>query len=479
LTIHSKRYADLHVHVSLKQIVNRLGNIWYTKQYDNNSDVPDRSEAGEYTQSDVTTLQLGKVDFAIAALYPLEDIVDKYFINKTISKLIFGFDAAKVKRLRKRFPTKFDLLNHERSFIEAGPFKARRGRLQYHLVKNKAELSAIPTKIILSLEGAHGLSGAATANTPQFQNEVIANLIQVKNWTYPVFMMTLCHFQYNHMAGHSWAIPLPDLSKPVLKKVLPLLRATGKESVSPLGKMVIDTALDQTNGRGRRILIDLKHASVQTRKWYYTYLKDKPDIPVIVSHTGISGITTFKKQLQVLNEKANEANRKANGNPLYLKFNPWAINLCDEDIKSIHQQGGMIGISLDQRILGSGNKSFKKLIKRTLRRAGFPDNKKNWHSALFLENIFHVIQTAGAADMWKMVCVSSDNDGIIDPIDACPTARHFPQFERRLENMAYPYYLNSTYNGSIFINSKTELEDQLRRVFLDNLKDFVEDNFPS
>ena len=471
------RYADLHVHVSLKQIVNRLGNIWYTKKYSNLSDKPDRSEAGEYTQADVTSLILGKVDIAVAALFPLEDITDKYVVNRIISQIIFGFDVFKVKKLRKRFPTKYSLLNHERKFIETGPWKS--GRLEYEIVKDVLGLSSSNTKIVLSLEGAHGLFGNADpADQIAFENEIIKNLEEVKNCTYPVFMMTLCHFQYNHLAGQSWAIPLPGVSKPALKKVLPLLRAEGKEGINDLGKKVVEKALDTDSGH--RILIDTKHASVQTRMWYYDYLEELDEnIPVISSHSGVSGIATFREQLEnVQNEKANEANRKINGNPVYSKFNPWAINLCDDDIRKVNKLGGMIGISLDERILGASNKSFRKLIKCTLRNAGLPDNKKNWHSALFLENIFHCVKTAGEESMWHMICVSSDNDGIIDPINSCHTARHFPAFEKRLKNIAYPYYLQSDYKGELFISSKNELDNKLRHVFYDNLKKFIVDYFP-
>lgn len=472
----ASKYADMHLHVSLKQIVNRLGDIWYTRQFNERSDFPDRSEADEYTQSDVTTLNLGHVDLAVLALYPLEDIVDMTGVSRVIAKQVFGFRKRRVRQLRNRFPTKFKLLNHERKFVEKGPFQ--RGSHAFQLVRHAQQLNQHGTKLVFSLEGGHSLTGEKKPNEVGFDQEVLDNLQMVKNWTYPVFMLTLCHFQYNHLAGQAWAIPLPKVTYGLLKPVIPHLGTFGKPGISPLGKKVVEKALNRTDGK--RILIDLKHASVQTRQWYYTYVRNLPDDkpPIIASHAGMSGIDTFAKQLQVNNRNPGEANVKVNGNPKYVRFNPWGINLCNDDIRNIRELGGLIGISLDQRIIGSANKSFRKLIKRTLRNAGFADNKKNWHAALFLENVFHIIQTAGNVDMWNQVCISSDNDGIIDPINCCPTARYFPQFERRLQQIAWPYYLMSSYKGQLFIQDQNQLHKRLRRVFYDNLKEFVAANWP-
>ena len=72
-----------------------------------------------------------------------------------------------------------------------------------------------------------------------------------------------------------------------------------------------------------------------------------------------------------------------------------------------------------------------------------------------------------------LICRSSDNDGIIDPIDCCPTARHLADFEKRLLSIVYPYYEKSLHVGKIFIDSREDLESKLRRVFYDNLKEFA------
>ena len=466
-----RKYADLHLHVSLKHYVNKLGDIWYHKPFIPGHDRPKRSEAGKYTQSDVQSLIKGNVDIGVVGLYALEDILDFSFTSKLISKVFFGFDLQRVKQLRRRYNTKYGMLLHERDFIKKGP-KRKYGK-EYVLVKNRTDLDSDHTKLILAIEGGHCLHGTNAHGTPAFNQDVLRHLDEVKRWEHPVFMLTLCHFQYNYLAGQAWAVPLPGASKPLLKKVLPLLRATGNEGIGDLGWQVINKALDKTSGN--RILIDLRHSSVQTRQQYYQYLKDQNlvgEVPVIASHMGVSGIDTFHNQLtQVDNEKANAAKHRT-------KFNPWAINLCDDDIREITTIGGMIGLSVDQRIVGSSNTSFKKRIKRTLRKARRSPNRANWHTMLFLENVFHIVATAGKPEAWDMICLSSDNDGIIDPIDSCPTAIQLRDFEKRLADIAFPYYQHCDYRGRVFINTASELQQRLRQVLYDNLKGFIKEHFP-
>lgn len=471
------KYADLHLHVSLKHYVNKLGDIWYHKPFF--LEIPDRSEAEEYTQSDVTSLIKGNVDISVVALYPLEGIVSSTGFGRFVATNFFGFDSLAIKRLRKKFPSNFELLNHERKFIQKGPFQ--HGNKTYVVTKSKADFNKKGAKLVFSIEGGHSFfSSQSPADSPNFEHEILHNLKQVKNWEYPAFMLTLCHFEYNHLADQAWAIPLPGVIKPFIKqKIIPKLKGKG-DGIADLGQKVIALALDKS--KGKRILIDLKHCATETRQQYYKYLKEENligEVPVIASHLGVSGIKTFKDQIEkVDNEKANEAKH-------FERFNPWGINLCDEDLQMIigHKNqkgiGGMIGISLDQRIVGSNNKSHLKSIKRTLRKVGISRNKKNCHSALFLDNIFHIVSVTERKDAWNMICLSSDNDGIIDPIDACPTAVHLQSFEQRMNDIGYRYLSRSPYAGKVFVTSKLDFEKKLRDVLYNNLKSFVIQHFPT
>ena len=43
------------------------------------------------------------------------------------------------------------------------------------------------------------------------------------------------------------------------------------EGMTPLGEKAVALLLDKS--KGRRVLIDIKHISLKSRKWYYNYLK--------------------------------------------------------------------------------------------------------------------------------------------------------------------------------------------------------------
>ena len=168
-------------------------------------------------------------------------------------------------------------------------------------------------------------------------------------------------------------------------------------------------------------------------------------MPVIISHIAASGIDTFEQQINDVDNKDKNAPKNHD------RFTPWGINACNDEIRALIEIGGIIGISLDQRTLGGGNKTFCRHIKKTLRRAGLSRNVRFIHTCLWLENIFHIVKTAGSEDAWKMICLSSDNDGIIDPIDSCLTVNHLYRFESLVRHIAYYYYQASEYIGVIFV----------------------------
>ncbi len=470
-------YADLHCHISLKQYVNNKRSLWHHKAYDNNRNKGPRSGAESYSQSDVTSLVDGRVDLAVVALHPLENLIDNSgFLAKYLANSIFfQFKLGHLKRLRKAYDTKFKLLNYELNFVKRGP--VQNGRRRFHLVENKHDLNKEGTKVILSIEGGHSLQGEGKSLQLMHQ-ELPVNLEKIKKslppWNLPVFMLTLCHFEFNQLAGQAWALPLPGVAKPILKKARELIKVPkGREGITPLGKKIVNQALD--NNHGRRILIDLKHCSVQARQDYYQLVRtqhESENIPIIFSHAAVSGINTFEQQLNdVDNQKANIAKH-------FEKFNPWAINLCDDDIREIAELGGLIGITLDERILGSKNASHIKHIRKNLRRAGIATNKWNVHAMLFLENVFHVVAVGDRNEMWSIICISSDFDGIIDPIESCPTAKHLDKFERLLVRIGWQYYQRCDYYKRVFLTGASDFKKKIRKVMFENQRDFIFENFP-
>lgn len=469
------KFADLHLHVSLKHYINDYGNIWQRLKYDPSVHKPNRAEADDYMQSDVSTLIEAGFDVAVVALYPFEDISYKKLIGRIASKLIFGLNVSHMKKLVKKYKTKFELLKYELDFVTKRTSIG--GKYKFVIPKNRSDFNEDITNLVLSIEGGHALRGETLPeNDPdKFLDETIQNLIEVKKWEYPVFSLTLCHFQYNYLAGQSWAVPLPGIirSNKLDKELIPIYHG-----ITPLGEKVIEVALDETIGNGR-ILIDIKHLHVEARQQYYRMLETNPkykNVPIIVSHCGVSGINHFHEYQQV-DVRAREVKE-----PQYEKFYPMEINLCNDDIRKIYKLGGIIGIIVDQRILGGSNDEYERLIKTHLKNQGLKV-RAHWQNVLFFEAICHIVTTIGNRDAWNMICMGSDYDGIIDPIQDCPTALYYKSFEQKLIRFAEKYYLTDEKNRNdfktdLFLDDDFTIEVALRKVFHTNAVEFVKKHFP-
>jgi microsomal dipeptidase-like Zn-dependent dipeptidase len=129
-------------------------------------------------------------------------------------------------------------------------------------------------------------------------------------------------------------------------------------------------------------------------------------------------------------------------------FNPWSINLYDEDIAEILTSGGIIGLSLDQRILGAGKLAREKMSRAETFSGVTPDRpafavdpgegasikNSELHFRHFCNNLFHIVkggkQIQGFGDeAWKRVVIGSDFDGLIDAVDFCCTAEDYKNIE--------------------------------------------------
>ena len=101
----------------------------------------------------------------------------------------------------------------------------------------------------------------------------------------------------------------------------------------------------------------------------------------------------------------------------------------------------------------------------------------------FIQNLFYIIDHTfkEGSDAWKHVCIGSDLDGIIDPIDICPTASHFPHFKERLKQFIPIYFEFRKMNvdkKSVklmenYFNETFTLSEALDLLFYDSLKEFT------
>ncbi|HZV70801.1 MAG TPA: hypothetical protein VFG10_14700 [Saprospiraceae bacterium] len=397
-------------------------------------------------------------------------------------------------------------------------------------------------------------------------DELIRNIKSVKALDPPICMMAISHLAYNGMTGHSVAWDQGGFINNLIARRNYGIRVSNDPSyrkqwegaffsvpgVNTFGKLVIDSLISKTNGH--RILIDLKHSAPSTRQYFIdsilvqkinTNQQIKDTIYPICSHCGVNGFPRMYGSPFVNEYNITRA-------PFVHYIYPFAINLYDEEIEQICRYNGIIGIPLEQRILGSyinkleirspkislhgvEKKNKEQNIQRwnyvkrylrflfmtdrplledaisyTVNEMGLDTSRsshplkaykeileviyKDYKSAEpFLYNVFHVIDHSNKDRVraWNHVCIGSDLDGLVDPIDICPTASQYPKFKNRLKqfipiflkmrqvmNMdeksnfrGFDYYFDDS--SSTNANSFT-LEKALDQLFYKSLFDFTD-----
>jgi microsomal dipeptidase-like Zn-dependent dipeptidase len=254
--------------------------------------------------------------------------------------------------------------------------------------------------------------------------------------------------------------------------------------LTELGKKVIKQALTHPT---KPILIDVKHMSVYTRLHYYRYREQlaiiDPEVerlPIMTSHTGFT-FYTLDDYLQ--NKRFQSTPGSEGGQPISkvapenrsigrtndiinkgLFGNPWTINLFDEEIAEIMLSNGMMGISLDQRILGASNPAVDSKRDRFFEEeyiarpewekmfrdgklpgateslfGGIAPSKQERHSMLLCLHLVHAVRVGYSAlnwientSPWDHLCVGSDFDGLINPINGFEDVLQLPKLRGQL-----------------------------------------------
>lgn len=440
--------------------------------------------------------------------------------------------------------------------------------------------------------------------------ELIRNVDSLKKMD--IHMIAISHLSYNGMTGHSPALDVSQ--RPFKEKIFSWIAqraysiSTSNDmqyrkaydglfyrvpGVNAYGDTVISRLLDPN--RGGRILIDLKHSDVITRRYLFNKMdslsKTTIEHPPICSHCAVNGLT-IDYTSPLLNEY------RMRNSKLARKFYPFAINLYNEEVKMICERGGIIGIPLEERVLGGfinnkveypvtlkhkANSIIKIPTQGLSRRNTFilntlaylrQENKKVLNDVLafymqefkgigetdayklvvhdycsaepFMQNLFHVIDIAHLAkkksiqeerivkavgnvrneqanegrafadstfsqkilenverlaaaappivdpysSSWKYVCLGSDMDGLIDPINICSSASNYPFFKAKLEKLIPLFlYIRKNFEGQdkllgsyreyedYFSDATFPVRDALDLLFYKNLYDFTAKHF--
>jgi len=355
-------FTDIHCHPELKTFLsandeqNRL-DCWHNISLSHLLEIIDRILLGDILGSQSSLSQLNNVSGTIAlpGLYALEKaMINGDFIN------ILGF-SANLKTIACRLQQTFnndmidcDLLerisspqsSYYRLFKETQTHLLNSITINpgYNLINNIGEYDPGMLNIIFNIEGGHNLFDS-TSDSSRY-GDVLSHLSDLKR-EHRYLYIGLAHVERNPLCTHAYGMKILHHNdfKPV---------GCG---ITPLGKEVIIEALNQPN----RILIDIKHMSLEARRQYYEILETdygSERIPILISHSGLTGVSWDNKPV-ACRKKDHGWIKVRYFKPEGLmgtKFNPWSINLYDEEIIKIVASDGLIGLNLDERILGAKQK---------------------------------------------------------------------------------------------------------------------------
>jgi microsomal dipeptidase-like Zn-dependent dipeptidase len=346
---------------------------------------------------------------------------------------------------------------------------------------------------VLAIEGSHALKHR-TGDYTYFEN-----LSKIKNLKDVSFLyLTLTHLNWNDICNHAYGSALSGN-----RVFWPHPEVRG---ISKAGIEIIKESYSTSNGK--RILIDIKHMSAVARQQFYDLRKVEgfQEIPLLATHMGLAGYPLADLKSKFANNPS-----LVKGSPHYTcvsyedikgigegknnetHFNRWSINLFDEDIIEIVNSNGLIGISMDERILGFGKKNVEyfrtdELCELTGLSPGDLEHddpcdesynprsgrfgRKRKHFRYLCNNILHAVKIGGPK-AWKHICLGSDFDGLINPINGCKTVAHYHKLEEQLvvtlEEMS-----NETPGVDYHI---TNLQEQVRDFMFNNGERFLSQYF--
>jgi len=308
------------------------------------------------SQANLTQIEKGSV-LSVAALIGIESAFAENFIIQKIlaSTIVSPLSRSLLNKVASGKITYYQMFQRDLNLLLTSK-KIK----DFNIVKHAGDIHPNKVNLLLSIEGAHSLQGLPDSSSEKEKaNSILSNFNTIKqNQDYRFHHLTLTHLTRQSACVHCFGVKMEMLGADLMPDIRfqpdPL-----KKGISALGMELI--ALSYDDIQSKRILIDIKHMSFFSRMQFYKMREQNGwnKIPIVVSHAGVTG-TSFKKAKVEKIIKASDGLscdqvfwNKAEG-LCNTSFNPWTINLFREDILEVLQSNGLIGISLDQRIVGYG-----------------------------------------------------------------------------------------------------------------------------
>ena len=419
----------------------------------------------KFSQANFTSFAKGGVSIVCVSLYPIEkwffvNKIKNEFIKDIASNFATGVGKKRVDAVQamndyfKDLEMEYDYYQQLDGLVKRFP----EGKFRYKVVNNYAEIEAIRVQdqdkihtifVVLTIEGLHVLN--QHIDKAPNEQEFMANLQKLKSWDTPPFFVSIAHHFWNHLCGHA-----ESFTKLVKKKVD---QSEGLNTgFTPLGIKVVHELYSNTNGK--RILIDLKHMSIASRKEFYALIDANPTyktFPLIVSHGAANGLKAF-------------ADRKQTGSKVASKLNPVDINFFDTEIIRIAKSNGIFGLQLDERRIAS--KQTLKDTKHSAKRSKI----MHYRSELLWNQVQHILEVLDQEGLfaWDCMVIGSDFDGIIDPLNAFWTSEEMPFLADFLERHAYNYMKDAGFKVAA---NNIKADEIIERIMSLNGTEFLKRNF--
>ena len=456
------------------------------------------------SQANLSQLVVNDCNLICAVLY----IAEIGMIDNTLIR-----DAAKGKLKRYLQEPRIDsiiagnpyqlLMNDDlKTLLDAEQFGVNDRKVK--MIKKKADYNEADSNTIhvaFTLEGLHSLcSGLRNFS----KATILANLDDLRS-KLSLISVNPTHIEQSPLCNHAFAMPYFD-----------------GEIFKPTGNKISSDGVDiirhcyQNN-----ILIDLKHMSLAARLYLYELRQFNAfgnNPPLVCTHAGFTGISKDKihDYITDYDNRPDKYSRIFYGKPRMYGgnvappcFNPCSINLYDEDILAIMNSGGMIGLSLDKRILGYQNyernspdnfpvedeyvsRKEEKLFLPTgpnaeVGNAIANDKCITWeevkdggvvqpnagfqHLCHFMAHVLHLIVVTGpnAAQALKQVCIGSDFDGLINPIWCCETTDDIYHFKQDFKDQ----FVSFANESGVDLPAGFDINNFCEDLFFRNGRDFI------
>jgi microsomal dipeptidase-like Zn-dependent dipeptidase len=431
-------FADLHCHSFLKPFYSGWGDPWEFHEHECPTTSYDvvLEKAGsvpKFTQSNFESMLLGNVKVAYLSLTPLEYEMRHPKIFRDLEKLrnsyacMAGITPDWEFFLDKKVDYWQELMANMQQLIRGNrqPFVAGKDTLFYEVIGSGSQLQRVLGQknrlaVILSIEGAHCLGqGPLTPEllaSADYQEEILEHVDVLKGirpmnaegdrLPFPVCVMTLNHFMWNGLSGH--AKTFGQVEGYLLDQTEGM-----NTGVTPLGEKVIRRLLDKENGR--RILVDVKHMGVESRRWYYRHLAERralgDTIPVVATHCGIAGNSWWSIATA---RNGNDQNKVS-----WLHQAP--IAMFDEDVHEIFATHGILGLMLDKYRCGGalGNALVDETREGSIQR-------RQAYIHLLVANMLEVVDAIKCKEAWDIIALGSDFDGMINAMEPYDQAIKLP-----------------------------------------------------